>query len=115
MSDTDFADWTAKNDAIYSMTDRAPSPCHDCTLAFAIEMRAEGMCDGHPGGKPYVAPSITERSLMAVQVRKSKADERMRRAVELRQQGMYQHDIAAEMGFSLAAVRKWLKRWEAAA
>jgi hypothetical protein len=113
MSADDFADWTAKNLAIYSLTDRAPSPCYDCTLSFALEMRAEGRCDGHPGGLPYAAPSITERSVMAVKVRKAKADERMRRAVELQQQGLYQREIAAEMGFSLASVGKWLRRWRA--
>jgi DNA-directed RNA polymerase specialized sigma24 family protein len=114
MSADDFADWTAKNLAIYSLTDRAPSPCYDCTLDFALEQRAAGMCDAHPGGMPYVAPSITERSLAAVKVRKAKRDERMRRAVELQQSGLLQREIAAEMGFSQAAVGKWLRRWRAA-
>lgn len=26
------------------------SPCADCPLAFALQMRAEGRCDGVPGG-----------------------------------------------------------------
>ncbi len=28
--------------------DPAASPCQDCSPAFAVEMRAEGRCDGMP-------------------------------------------------------------------
>lgn len=29
---------------------RAVSPCDDCSLGFAIDMRREGRCNGRPGG-----------------------------------------------------------------
>lgn len=40
--------WDAAN---RYMVHRAASPCDDCPLAFAREMRALGCCDGVPGPK----------------------------------------------------------------
>ena len=32
-----------------SEADQAARPCHDCPLSFALEMRAQGRCNGTPG------------------------------------------------------------------
>jgi hypothetical protein len=46
----EFELWCAANARAGSQ--RAPSPCSDCPLSFAIEMRAEDRCNGEPGGEP---------------------------------------------------------------
>ena len=41
--------WTESN-ARVNGTSRAATPCADCTLGYAAEMRAVGRCNGTPGG-----------------------------------------------------------------
>ena len=38
------------------------TPCHDCPMAFALTMRAEGRCDGEPAetGRPRQYDAATE-------------------------------------------------------
>lgn len=50
MSDSEHVLWLDKNRTITDRKMVAPSPCHDCPLGFAADMRLEGRCDGSPGG-----------------------------------------------------------------
>jgi hypothetical protein len=49
MEPEEWADWQRRNPRL---TDHAfaPRPCTDCPLGFAADMRAEGRCNGTPGG-----------------------------------------------------------------
>ncbi len=49
MSDAEYAEWTAANDAMPWPKVRAASPCMDCTAEFAASMRAINACNGRPG------------------------------------------------------------------
>lgn len=49
MEPDDHLDWRALN-ARVSGPGRAVLPCEDCPLTFALEMRADGRCNGEPGG-----------------------------------------------------------------
>jgi hypothetical protein len=49
MSADEFAAWREMNGRITGR-DRGSRPCDDCPLGFAAEMRAEGRCNGTPGG-----------------------------------------------------------------
>lgn len=44
----DLARWTALSEKLPA-AQRPPSPCSDCRLAFAVEMRAIDRCNGSPG------------------------------------------------------------------
>lgn len=46
----ELAAWEATNERLSSANMRAARPCTDCLLGFALEMRAEGRCNGTPGG-----------------------------------------------------------------
>lgn len=46
MTPDELAAWEDANSVLSSP---APSPCQDCPLAFAAQMRAEGCCNGEPG------------------------------------------------------------------
>lgn len=46
----DLADWQRLNLRNTNLAARAARPCEDCTLGFAADMRAEGRCNGTPGG-----------------------------------------------------------------
>jgi len=52
MTAQEFALWRAANRKLKSGTSAAKSPCFDCPLGFAADMRTIGMCDGQPGGVP---------------------------------------------------------------
>lgn len=45
-----YTDWATFNARLYK---RAASPCVDCLLPFALEMRAIGRCNGHPSGVEF--------------------------------------------------------------
>lgn len=49
MTDAEWAGWSTANDTMTWPNVRASSPCRDCTLGFAAEMRARDLCDGTPG------------------------------------------------------------------
>jgi hypothetical protein len=50
MEDAEWALWRESVETFTYATERLrpKSPCQDCTLAFAVEMRREGRCDGVP-------------------------------------------------------------------
>ena len=60
MDPAEYALWGRANDAISRHP--AGSPCHDCPMSFALEMRAEGRCDGEPAetGRPRLFDPDTE-------------------------------------------------------
>lgn len=49
MSASELAMWIDANERAGGYN-RAGSPCDDCPAGHALEMRAVGLCDGHPGG-----------------------------------------------------------------
>lgn len=57
MDPGEWAEWSRLND-IQPRANRAESPCEDCTVRFAVQMRLAGRCDGWPtvpvGGRPVV-------------------------------------------------------------
>ena len=48
MDPDEWAAWRSLNDR--SGSNRAARPCSDCLLGYAAEMRADGRCNGTPGG-----------------------------------------------------------------
>lgn len=48
MDAAEWAEWRARN-PIY-LSEAVARPCEDCLLGFAADMRAEGRCNGTPGG-----------------------------------------------------------------
>jgi hypothetical protein len=51
MTPDEFAAWDGWNQVLHP-SNRADSPCRDCSRAFAGEMRAAGLCDGRYPGEP---------------------------------------------------------------
>ncbi len=49
MEPGEYLDWRALNARTYG-SNRAMLPCEDCPLTYALEMRADGRCNGKPGG-----------------------------------------------------------------
>lgn len=50
MDDAEWAKWHEANTSKYlPVSERAKSPCTDCTKGFAAEMRRIDKCDGKPG------------------------------------------------------------------
>lgn len=50
MTADEWADWRAHVSFTGHHTEQAARPCDDCPLGFAADMRAEGRCNGTPGG-----------------------------------------------------------------
>lgn len=50
MDDEEWALWKAGNDRLVNRKLQASRPCADCPLGHAADMRAEGRCNGTPGG-----------------------------------------------------------------
>jgi len=50
MTPVELEAWEGTNVRIQNPRERALGPCADCLLAYALEMRAAGRCDGTPGG-----------------------------------------------------------------
>lgn len=46
----EWADWRARVSFTGHHSEQAARPCDDCPLGFAADMRAEGRCNGTPGG-----------------------------------------------------------------
>ena len=58
MDPAEYALWSRANAALKFRE----TPCHDCPMSFALEMRAEGRCDGEPAetGRPRLFDPATE-------------------------------------------------------
>lgn len=50
MDDQEWAEWVARNPLYIGDTAATARPCTDCPLGFAADMRAQGRCNGTPGG-----------------------------------------------------------------
>lgn len=68
MDPEEWTEWVARNPLHITDTAAAARPCTDCPLAFAADMRAEGRCNGTPGGvaeepeeEEFVEPAIAAR------------------------------------------------------
>ncbi len=57
MTDREWRRWWEANLAVLGNLRHASSPCQDCTVEFAKEMREQGCCDGWPGS-PRKVPSV---------------------------------------------------------
>lgn len=52
MEPTEWSLWTEANRRVGLGSGRISRPCEECPLAFALEMRAVGRCNGEPDGAP---------------------------------------------------------------
>lgn len=127
MDDREFVRWNELNESITAVGSRASSPCQDCRLDWAREMRDVGRCDGRPGRSgPSVTPedgripTVEElhaagihhprsSAIIAAATRKHIAAGRRERAVELYNSGMSQVAVARQMGLSQAAISKYVR------
>lgn len=66
MDDEEWALWKAANDRIY-VGMQAARPCADCPLGHAADMRAEGRCNGTPGGVEEDDEHVDEGTVAAVE------------------------------------------------
>ncbi|MGO9178740.1 MAG: hypothetical protein ACLQBX_17835 [Candidatus Limnocylindrales bacterium] len=55
MTGGELVGWSETN-ALFGGSLRPASPCEDCTLAFAEEMRVEGHCNGMPAERALSRP-----------------------------------------------------------
>jgi len=80
MDAAEWAAWSETNDGRtpgLRVVLGAASPCHDCTLAFALEMRADGRCDGTPlATRPHVLTDDERVNRRRAQWRAYRARER---------------------------------------
>jgi hypothetical protein len=81
MTAADAAEWKRLNDLLPS-SNRAPSPCADCDIRFAVEMRLERRCDGWPepetGGSPWKRTAEERQQMARLRWRESKKRIRQR-------------------------------------
>lgn len=73
MDAAELALWTAANrratgGGVRRFRDDAPTPCHDCTLGYAADMRALGRCNGTPGGVEEDEMDMTTAIAEAAQI-----------------------------------------------
>lgn len=121
MDDAEYAAWTVQNESIYAQSHQAPSPCHDCVTAFALEMRAVDRCDGIPRGVEDDAPersdgrSFENLNALRLNAEKRHAEREVRIGIALAMfaDGMTRRQIAEAMGVRHNTVVRYIK--EAAA
>lgn len=82
MDADDWDDWEALNRRLLAADERAQSPCEDCTVRYAVEMRLLGRCDGWPAdrpeGRPWKRTADERRARLRASWRESKARQRAR-------------------------------------
>jgi len=70
--DAESAAGWERNNRLLPPSNRALSPCEDCTVRFAVEMRLAGRCDGWPedrfDGRPWSRRGV-DKSLAADRTR----------------------------------------------
>jgi DNA-binding phage protein len=91
------------------------SPCYDCPVGFAIEMRAAGRCDGEPRDQEddvfYDAEERrVQNALNAAAINRARKDARIREALELHEMGMSKPQIAKEMGLRRETIYKYFQQ-----
>jgi len=106
MTDDDLSRWKFHNARVITIQDMASSPCQDCPVEYAREMRAIDMCNGRPGGfagnvPPHIVASAANRRKAMLEA----AD----RAFALYMDGMRQVDVAKTMGMSQSAISKYIR------
>jgi hypothetical protein len=82
MSEADYVEWSGLD--VKVEYGRAGTPCIDCLIGYALEMRAKGLCNGTPGGaeeddEPFPPRYIT--AVRAEQLREAARRYRERTAV----------------------------------
>lgn len=107
MDAEEHAAWTEMNDRLWIT--KALTPCSDCVMGFALEMRAIDMCDGEPGVQPTKA-ELRRRHSATLRARKAA---RMARTLELATAGYRQATIVRLTGYGRSTVSRYLR--EAAA
>lgn len=102
MDGREYAEWQAHNQRLAQWV--APTPCHDCIAAFAVEMRMEGRCDGHPGGveddDTQLMHGLSDGVAASAASRRKRKLEKAARARVLYQSGVTQAEIARRLGLS---------------
>lgn len=117
MDNLEYAEWLGHNNNLYSKKDRALTPCHDCVAGFALEMRMEGRCDGHPRGVEEDHPeqgnnrSYDNQNALRINAEKRHAERQVRIgiAVAMFADGMSRKEIAAAMGVRHNTVVRYIK------
>lgn len=123
MTDTEYAAWAEKNEAIPKPDWRASSPCIDCPHWFAREQRALGTCDGMPGrpwrgldGPPSSTAEYKRQKSRAYRRRQGMIDyeahaiERIELVTRMRAAGLKNVEIARRLGVHRQTVSRYLKR-----
>ena len=117
MDEREYTEWMVLNKR--ALTHRTPSPCDDCTDAFAAEMRAEDRCDGTPGNDKsepvfYDATAQHAKAVAAANAAKrARREAAMARAAELMDLGRTNGEIARIMVCSpntISSYRRALRR-----
>ena len=106
MDTSEWANWT---EAMQRVESPVSTPCDDCLVGFALEMRDIGRCDGHPGGfeDDHV---VFDASEARAHIRRSEdRRERIEQAVRLRLGGLKHHEIAEAMSLERSTVSMYLK------
>lgn len=84
MDASEWAEWQRLN-LLQPTANRAASPCEDCTVRFAVEMRLARRCDGWPtvpvGGRPVEPVQDSGRERLRRQWREAQQRQRDRRRV----------------------------------
>ena len=118
MDGQEYEDWVALNRLAGPAN--ALSPCADCSLGFAVEMRLEGRCDSRPRGIPdadddtgWFHERHTGFAYTAVrrsaEVRAERKSERAKQAMALSKQGMKRREIGAVLGVNIWTVGEYLR------
>lgn len=114
MTEEEWEEWKRSNDSkILSYNHRAGSPCHDCTVEFAQEMRSRDMCDGEPGPPPPSPQALArlQQAEAGMQYALEARSRRVEAAVALHLSGVTEsRDIGARLGVSADTARSYL-RW----
>jgi len=120
MDAAEYRAWQEQNDSLYTVGDRAATPCDDCLAAHALEMRAEGKCYVWDGtrlalGRPRgwedddVRVKWRQEDLVAA-ARRSKNSKRakaIREAMRLRELGLTAEETGRVLGVGREAVYRY--------
>ena len=127
MDAEEFEVWTYWNRM--SGPANAKSPCTDCSLGFAVEMRAEGRCDGRPLGIQDPDDDMSnsvgwfpqrhegfdyDAIRRSAYVRGERKRERARQAAAMSRQGMKRREIAEALNVKVWTVGVYLRMERAA-
>ena len=124
MDEAEYTTWTDLMHSIPRLDWRTSSPCVDCPGWFADQQRAQGTCNGKPGlplrqrnGEwPSRTPEYKRAKAREYRRRRGMVDvkaqlqQRIARAVELRDAGLGTAESAALMGVARKTIGEYLRK-----